>query len=351
MKEHLNDPPQPIERATALAVAPYTDPSFLEMEARTVFALSWQLVGNTSDLSAAGDHIIGEIAGRPIVVVRDEDNALRAFYNVCRHRAGPLASCNGRGAKNLRCKYHGWTYALDGRLRAAPEMAEAEDFDRAGIRLTPVRAREWHGLVFVSLSENTPDFAEVYGGITERIHPVELESMVFHDRISYEIACNWKIYVDNFLEGYHLPHVHPGLSKVLDYRAYATELFDWYSLQHSPLVDADDIYGDGDAWYYFIYPNTMLNIMPGRMQTNRVIPLGIDRCRVDFDYFYGADGAARNRRDLEFSDEIQKEDITICEAVQKGLASGAYTPGRLSPKRESGVWHFQNLLRAAYRAE
>ncbi len=349
MTERFNDPSRPLERATALSVAPYTDPSSLEMEARSVFARSWQLVTRTGDLASPGDHVVGEIAGVPLIIVRDEDNDLRAFHNVCRHRAGPLATCDGRGAKNLRCRYHGWTYTLRGSLRAAPEMAEADHFDPTEINLKQVRVHEWQGLVFVSLSDRTPDFDAVYGGIAERVRPVELGSMNFHDRISYEVACNWKIYVDNFLEGYHLPHVHPGLSRILDYRIYSTELFDWYSLQHSPLRDAGDVYGDGDAWYFFVYPNTMLNIMPGRMQTNRIIPLGIDRCRVDFDYYYGADGAARSERDLEFSDEIQQEDIAICEAVQKGLASGAYSPGRLSPKRESGVWHFQNLLRAAYQ--
>ncbi len=169
-------------------------------------------------------------------------------------------------------------------------------------------------------------------------------------RDAYEIACNWKVYIDNFLEGYHLPHVHPGLSKVLDYRVYDTELFPWQSLQNSPLRNSDDIYGSGEAFYYFIYPNVMLNIMPGRMQTNRILPLGPDRCRVEFDYYYAQDdkALARIARDQEFSDEIQQEDIMICEAVQKGLTSGSYEAGRLCPKRESAVWHFHNQLRAAY---
>jgi choline monooxygenase len=190
----------------------------------------------------------------------------------------------------------------------------------------------------------------VYGGIAERIHPVDLGAWRFARHVAYDVACNWKVYVDNFLEGYHLPHVHPGLSKVLDYRAYETELFEWYSLQHSPLRNNEGIYGDGTAWYYFIYPNVMLNIMPGRLQTNRVLPLGDDRCRVEFGYYYAEDAAAlaRSANDERFSDEIQVEDIAICEAVQRGLASGVYEAGRLSPKRERGVWHFHQLLRSAY---
>ena len=174
--------------------------------------------------------------------------------------------------------------------------------------------------------------------------------MRFTRRDVFDVACNWKVYIDNFLEGYHLPIVHPGLAKVLDYRAYDTELFAWYSLQHSPLRGNDGTYGDGQAFYYFVYPNIMLNVMPGRLQSNRILPLGPDACRVEFDYYYAQDPEAQARiaRDQDFSDEIQHEDIAICEAVQKGLASGFYDAGRLSPKRESGVWHFHEHLRAAY---
>lgn len=339
-----------LSRARALGVAYYTDPDWLRREQACVFGRSWQLVAHAGDLVNSGDHVVAEVAGRPLIVVRHGDGGLRAFYNVCKHRAGPLALCNGKGARALHCKYHGWTYTFDGELRSAPEMDGAADFDKSAIRLDAVRVREWQGLVFVALDPATPDFDAVYGGIVERIAPVDLAALRFRFRVSYEVACNWKVYVDNFLEGYHLPHVHPGLSKVLDYRAYDTELFDWYSLQHSPLRNNDGIYGDGDAWYYFIYPNVMLNIMPGRLQTNRVLPLGLDRCRVEFDFYYAEDPAAvaRADKDREFSDEIQWEDIHICEAVQKGLASGAYSPGRLCPKREGGVWHFHQRLREAY---
>jgi choline monooxygenase len=339
----------PLDQASALAAAYYVDPAAAVAEREQVFSRSWQLAARAADLTGAGDHVVCEIADTPLIIVRGADGVLRALHNVCRHRAGPLAIENGRGAKNLRCRYHGWTYALDGSLRAAPEMSEACDFDVSAIRLTAARVHEWQGLVFVALDDDTPPFDAVYGGIAERIAPVDLSAMTFHSRVEYEVGCNWKVYIDNFLEGYHLPHVHPGLSKVLDYRSYDTELFEWYSLQHSPLRDAGDVYGDGDAWYFFVYPNIMLNIMPARLQTNVVLPLGLDRCKVVFDYYFSGDGTARSGSDMEFSDEIQQEDIDICEQVQKGLLSGGYVPGRLSPKREAGVWHFQNLLRRAYR--
>jgi choline monooxygenase len=176
----------------------------------------------------------------------------------------------------------------------------------------------------------------------------------FDRRVSYELACNWKVYVDNYLEGYHVPHIHPGLNRLLDYRSYVTEVQRWHSLQFSPLESDSGLYGNGDALYWFLYPNTMLNSLPGRLQTNRVLPLGVDRCIVEFDYYY--DGASddadaeRRARDEAFSDEVQDEDREICEAVQRGLASGSYLPGRLNPLRENAVHHFQELLRRAYRA-
>jgi len=338
-----------LERSTALSPDYYRGDDSLAMEYERVFSRSWQLVAHQGQLCEAGDHVVEQIGRVPVLLVRGSDGVLRAFANVCRHRAGPLALCNGRGARALHCKYHGWTYELNGQLRAAPEMQDAEDFDVGSISLPELRVAEWQGLVFVAQGEVAP-IDQVYAGIAERIAPIDLAEMVYARSERYEIDCNWKVYIDNFLEGYHLPHVHPGLSKVLDYRSYDTELFRWCSLQHSPLREGDALYGEGEAFYYHIYPNVMLNILPGRLQTNRVLPLGPDRCRVDFDFYYTPGPGLQKRidADAQFSDEVQLEDVEICMAVQRGLDSGHYVPGRLCPKRESGVWHFHNQLRAAY---
>ncbi len=343
----------PLTSASALHAQFYRDEKWLAVEQQAVFANSWQLFSHSGALREVGDHVKGDIAGKPIIVVRQTSGELKAFYNVCQHRAGPLATCNGKAAKALHCRYHGWTYQLDGQLRAAVEMHDACDFNVADIRLNAVNVREWQGLVFVALTDHAPSFDAVFSGISERIKPIDINTMTYFNRVVYDIACNWKVYVDNFLEGYHLPFVHPGLSKVLDYRVYDTELFDWYSLQHSPLRNNDGLYGDGNAYYYFIYPNIMLNILPGRLQTNRIIPVGHHRCLVEFDHYYSDDEATRARIQNEqaFAHEVQEEDIAICEHVQKGLCSGAYEAGRLNPKRESGVWHFHNLLRRAYSSE
>lgn len=343
-------PPEALRRASALAARHYLGEEALAADRRAVFGRTWQLVAHQGQLAEAGDHVVEDVAGTPVLLLRGRDGVLRAFANVCAHRAGPLAHCSGKGLHTLRCKYHGWLYNQEGQLLGAPEMQDALDFRTEDVRLHALRVQEWQGLVFVAVSDAAPPFDAVYGGIAERIAPIDLSAMRFARRDVFDVACNWKVYVDNYLEGYHLPMVHPGLSNVLDYRAYDTELFEWHSLQHSPLRNNAGLYGDGDAFYYFVYPNVMLNVMPGRLQTNRILPLGPERCRVEFDYYYAQDAQAlaRIERDREFSDEIQQEDIVICEAVQKGLASGRYEAGRLCPKRESGVWHFHEHLRCAY---
>ncbi len=342
---------QSLALATALPAIFYTDTSTPELDARAVFARSWQWVCHQSQIADAGDYIVTNIAGLPLIILRAVDGSIKAFHNVCRHRAGPIATCDAKQAKVLRCKYHGWTYGLDGVLKSAPEMNQTEDFTLSDIKLPEAKVAVWQGLVFVA-TDAAPDFNDIVKDIDERLGEQSLENYVFHRRISYDVNCNWKVYVDNYLEGYHVPHIHPGLNSLLDYRTYITETSDWYSYQFSPLESADDLYGSGDALYYFIYPNTMLNILPGRLQTNRVIPIGVDKCRVEFDYYYAHDDSEkaelRRARDLAFSDEVQKEDVDICESVQIGLSSGSYTAGRLNPLRENAVHHFHELLRSAY---
>ncbi|MDQ3270443.1 MAG: aromatic ring-hydroxylating dioxygenase subunit alpha [Pseudomonadota bacterium] len=346
---------QPLDRATALAARHYVDPAMAARDRRLIFDRAWQLVAHVCQLQHAGDHVIADLAGLPVVAVRGSDEVIRVMHNVCRHRAAPVASCDGLAARSLRCRYHGWTYGLDGVLRSAPEMTSAPDFDPARVALPQLAVRIWQGLVFAAVDEaSAPPFEAFVAGIDARLGSGRgLAGYGHHQRVGYDVACNWKVYVDNYLEGYHVPHIHPGLNKLLDYRSYITGTAAWYSFQFSPLESQDGLYGDGDALYYWLWPNTMLNILPGRLQTNRVVPLGVDRCRVEFDFYYRHDdsGAARARReaDLAFSDEVQVEDLTICQDVQRGLASGSYQPGRLNPLRENAVHHFHELLRSVYR--
>jgi len=343
---------RPLADAMTLPACAYTDPAFHEFDLRRIFAKSWQPVGRADQLRAPGDHVVAGIAGKPIILVRGHDRVLRGFFNVCKHRAGPLALVNGH-ARHLHCKYHGWTYTLDGQLHAATEMQEAACFDLSGIHLDPVQAAEWEGLAFAALQEPAVTLERLMQGVRGRIRPIALPQLRFHAQVVYDMACNWKVYVDNYLEGYHLPHVHPGLNRLLDYRTYATVTSEWHSYQHSPLDGSGGPYEAGEAHYYFVYPNFMLNILPNRLQTNLVLPVSQRQCRVVFDYFYAETDPAAARGliedDMRFSDEVQREDIAICERVQIGLESGAFHAGRLSPRREAGVHHFQELVRRTYR--
>ncbi|MEO0816249.1 MAG: aromatic ring-hydroxylating dioxygenase subunit alpha [Pseudomonadota bacterium] len=338
----------PLEQASALDPQFYTRQDVYDFELSQIIRPSWQVIAPASSVSGTGDVISRDIGGVPIVVVRSSTGQLNGFYNICPHRAGPLATCDARGLKRLRCSYHGWAYDFDGNLKIAPEMQDAEDFDRANIRLTPIDVREWNGLVMARIGEGVP-FDTLYGGIEDIAGPGALDNLTHHTARLFDVKANWKVYVDNFLEGYHLPFVHPGLTQLVDYTDYKTELGPWWSLQRSP-VEESGPYAAGEGLYFFVYPNVMLNIMPGRLQTNRVVPTGLDTCQVEFDFYYAPGAEGRAPEDLTFSDQVQEEDRLICEHVQKGLSSTAYKPRRLSPSREGGVWHYQNLLRSAYAA-
>jgi choline monooxygenase len=345
-----------IRRASTIPARLYVDPVFLALEEEKVFGRTWQLVGRAEQVAESGSYFTAEIGREAIVVVRDGD-ALRGYHNICLHRAGPVAQGCGR-RQTLQCRYHGWTYRLDGSLLRAPEMEDAEGFRAEEFRLMPVQVARWGPLVFANLDLKAPPLAHFLDDIPERARRFRAEEMRWVMRKSWDVACNWKVYVDNYLEGYHLPVVHPGLHKELDYDQYRVEPHRYWSLQHAPLRPvapgaADRKYvpteGDDDAQYYWLFPNVMLNVYQGQMQTNVVLPRGHDRCEVVFEWF-AADPPADAASDpawtrlVAFSDEIQDEDIEICERVQRNLRSRSYDRGRYSPARENGVHHFHGLL-------
>lgn len=342
---------EPLERARTIPSAWYVDPRFLDADREWIFARTWQGIAHAQQLAQPGQYVTEQIAGEPVIVVRGKDHVLRAFYNVCRHRGGPLALDAAGCVNALQCKYHGWTYLLDGSLRGVPAMDRTELFDKKDFGLHPLRVEEWQGLVFVNLDPQALPLEHYVAGIAERIAPMRLDTLRFSRRVEYPVSCNWKVYVDNYLEGYHVPYVHPELAKLYDYRQYVTTTHGWYSLQHSPLT-GDNLYsrdGGGEAFYYCVFPNFMLNILPGRLQTNLVLPDGHDRCRVVFQFFHDDADPGRIEADVAYSEGVQAEDAEICARVQEGLASRAYDTGRFSVTYEAGVHHFQELVRSAYR--
>jgi choline monooxygenase len=337
----------------------YTDPRVARLEEENVFGRNWQMVGRVAQVEAPGSFIATEVAGERVVVVRGQDGALRAFFNVCRHHAAAVVTEPSGCAERLRCPYHGWTYALDGSLKSTPEFEGVEGFDRKDHGLVPLRVATWENFVFVNLDASAPALDAHLGRLANDVAPLGFGKLTFFERREYELHCNWKVFVDNYLDGgYHVPFLHRGLNSILSYKDYTIECFDRACLQSSPI---DTSVGEamtasvrhGRALYYWLYPNLTMNWYEGYLDTNLVVPLGIDRMKVVFEFYFADTSEAareKNTRSVEVSERIQDEDHAICESVQKGLSSRAYGAGRLSVRREAGENLFHRLLAADLRS-
>jgi phenylpropionate dioxygenase-like ring-hydroxylating dioxygenase large terminal subunit len=344
------DPALPLERARSLPSPWYADPRIAALERERVFGASWQLVARADQLERPGDFVTTEVAGEPLLVLRDDAGELRAFFNVCRHRAACVMTEPQGNARRLRCRYHGWTYDLRGQLRGLPEFEGVEEFRREEQGLVPVHVDRWGPMVFVHLGEAAPPLGEWLAPLPAEMGT--LEGLRFLERREYTLACNWKVFVDNYLDGgYHVNTVHPALAGVLDYTGYKTTVFANASVQTSPMKSGDPndpasrTRTGSEAAYWWVFPNFMLNLYSGVMDTNLVLPMGPDRCKVIFDYYF-ARGTAADFIDqsVAVAHQVQIEDVGICEEVQRGLHSRSYTVGRFSVKREAGGYHFHQLL-------
>ena len=286
---------------------------------------------------------------------------MRAFFNVCRHHAAAVVVEAEGAAKHLRCPYHGWTYTLEGELRGTPDFAGVCNFERGENGLVAVECAAWENWVFVRIERGGPTLGEFLGDdLVTRTRALNLGSLRWMERRRYEFECNWKVFVDNYLDGgYHIPYLHHGLDSVLDYAKYAIECGERFCLQSSPVVRAGAERETGAvrtgerALYYWLHPNFMINWYEGVMDTNLVLPLGVERTEVIFDFYFAdvSDTArARNLASIAVGQRIQDEDTAICKSVQRGLASRAYRRGRLSVRREGGEHLFHRLLHADLKA-
>src|SRR5246127_4300389 len=354
---NLYHPEDPLEKASTIPSLWYFDPRIARLEYERVFARSWQAAGRVDQVSEKGQFFTAQLAGEPIVVARGEDGVLRAFYNVCRHHAAAVVTESQGCANQFRCPYHGWTYGNDGALKGMVEFEGVCDFDRAKNGLVPVAVDTWENFVFVNLDGAGGSLKEFLANVPELVAPLRLtEKLKFFDRRVYTLHCNWKVYVDNYLDGgYHVPHAHKGLSSVIEYTKYTIENFESACLQSSPLSsDSKSESGvaatrQGRAFYLWVYPNFMINAYEGVMDTNLVLPLGVDKCAVVFNYYFSdisKKALKKNNASIRVSEKVQEEDEAICDAVQRGLASRAYVAGRLSVRREAGEHLFHRLLHA-----
>lgn len=351
----------PLAEASTIPASWYTDPRIGELERLNVFSRSWQLVARADQLSQAGQFVSTHVAGEPVVVVRGHDGELRGFFNVCRHHAAAVVTQACGEASILQCPYHGWKYGLDGSLKGMPEFEGVQSFDRRQNSLIPVRVESWECFVFVNLDPAARSLQDFLGSLAARVEPLDIGSLHYFDRRTYDIRCNWKVFVDNYLDGgYHVPYLHKGLNSVLDYKQYTIECEDRYCLQSSPMIRSDQDAATGAtrkgdrAWYFWQYPNLMINCYEGYMDTNYVVSLDADHCRVIFDFYFGDISEARhghNTQSVEVGNRVQAEDLGICEDVQCGLKSRAYGAGRLSVRREAGEHLFHRLLAADLKGD
>lgn len=357
------DPGAPLDHASTIPASWYTNKDLYELELQTVFSKSWQLVGRVDQLDETGAYVTCDVAGEPIVVVRGSDFSLRGFFNVCRHHAAAVMTESEGKATQLRCPYHGWTYSLAGELKGTPDFVGVCDFKREKNGLEPVTLAEWEKWVFVKIDGGGSSLADFLGvELIDQIQPLQLAGLNWLERRHYSFDCNWKVFVDNYLDGgYHVPYLHKGLNSVLDYANYLIENGEHHCLQWSPLVSegaeaqTGAVRTGNRALYYWIYPNFMINWYDGVMDTNLVIPRGVDKTEVIFDFYFpdvvSEAARSRNLASIEVGQRIQDEDVSICKSVQRGLNSRAYHSGRLSVRREAGEHLFHRLLHADLKTD
>ena len=328
--------------ASTLPGSFYSDAQTFERLKERVFARSWQWLGSLGDVaepeSLAPRTLLPGYLDEPLLLSRDAEGTLRCLSNVCTHRGNILVHEACR-AKQIRCGYHSRRFELDGRMTFMPEFKEAKDFPRPADDLPRLALHEWAGQGFVAL-DTVVHFEGFLGEALASVadDPVSrLTHDASHDR-SFDVNANWALYVENYLEGFHIPFVHQSLNQVVDYGTYASELHRYSNLQL-----AHDKAGQVAARYWWVFPNLMLNFYPWGLSLNLVEPRGIDRTRVLFRSFVWDESKLETGAGAGL-DRVEAEDEAIVEAVQHGVRSRLYKHGRYSPTRERGVHHFHRLL-------
>lgn len=326
----------------ALDPSLYGSADVFARERQTVFAKAWRLIGHENMLPEAGDYLTDDLAGHSILAVRGKDGAVRAFHNVCPHRAGPLAEeAQGNCGAAITCRYHGWRFTFEGRLQSARDFGAAEGFDPRGHGLAPVRLEAWRGFLFVTLSDAAPKIREMMRPVDaswadETVQPFAL-------RRSHTIRCDWKVYVENYLEGYHVPLIHPGLDAEIDSANYRVEMDGDIAVHTAPPRKQDNVYSGYWAW---AWPWLGINVYEHGVMMERISPVGPEETRLDYLYFFDPQRTDELKDMLKLSDAVTDEDLRMCETVHRNITGGAYRAGPLSPRHEGAVGWFQARLRA-----
>jgi choline monooxygenase len=345
-----------VTATTTLPWSWYSDPAVLALEQERIFARSWQYVGHTGRAAEPGSFFATRGGHMPVVVVLGKDRELRAFLNVCRHRGHVLCAGEGR-RETLQCPYHAWTYELDGSLRSAPRSDREPEFDTKGISLLPLAVGTWGPFVFVNPSPEATPLEEALGALPSLVGSVgvDVDRLVFHSRSEGEIAANWKVCSENYLECYHCPVAHPGFSQVVDVSpdAYRLEADGQLMTQVGPVRarwsgDFDPTPGTVErGQFHFLFPNLAVNVMPGyqNLSIGPIFPTQPETTYRFLDYFFEPGAPAGWIADmLAFDDQVGAEDRALVESVQTGVRSGLVSEGLLLPQSEQLISHFQALL-------
>jgi choline monooxygenase len=334
----------------------YTDPETLRREQERIFRSAWAYAGHRGQLAEPGSFFTTTVGMTPLVVTRTRDDELRAFLNVCRHRGHPVAQGEGRRA-TLQCAYHAWTYGLDGSLQAAPRSNLEPGFEREELGLAPALVDTWGPFVFVNADPDASPLAEALGEMPALVSELlDVDELRFRHRVDWELDANWKVVAENFLECYHCQVAHPSFSEVVDVSmdAYRLESSGLVSSQFGPVKQDNgifDVAGEiARSQFHFLWPNTGINIFPGRANVSigPINPLGPGRCGRFLDYFFAPDTPEEWIAEfLAFDDQVGAEDRVLVEGVQRGMEARALPDGRILEQSERLIRHFQELTAAA----
>ena len=343
----------------------YTDETWFNIDQKEIIAKSWQWVCHVEKLREAGSYTTIDIAGHPIAIVRNKDGELNAFYNVCKHRAHALLSGDGRTAV-ITCPYHAWAYNLDGHLVKAPHTEHLENFSTKEICLDSVQVEEFCGFIYVNLDPNAESLATQSGTLKDEINhwAPDIDKLTFGHRLTYDIKSNWKTVIDNFLECYHCPTAHKDFCTLIEMDTYKVTTHGmWSSHMAEAGNTANTAYDVSDASVkihavWWLWPNTCIMRYPGRSSIiiMNVIPAGPDRTLETYDfYFETSEPNEAEKEAIRYLDEVlQSEDIALCESVQRGMSTPAFSQGRIvsdpsgSGLSEHAVHHFHGLVLDAY---
>jgi choline monooxygenase len=357
----------PLEKARTPPASWYLSQTIFERELESVFQKQWQYVANLSDLQQKGDYVAAMLGKNPVVAVCD-GSKVRVLHNVCRHHAACVAE--GKGSQDeLVCPYHGWTYALDGALKRAPRIAGMADFSRPELSLPSLGSLKFGPLLFANSDETDgQSWLDEKQGLLSQLEAWNWQNLKHVSTKTYEIECNWKVFVDNYLDGgYHVSLLHKDLAGQLDLKDYENENGKGYTVQSCGSANkSEGLVEEGEptgldfsarigpgALYAWLYPNLMINRYGPMMDTNLVVPVAPDRCEVQYHYFVDPDVQNLDsdfvERSLAASDQVQLEDTSICESVQRGMKSSSYEQGYYAPNLESGAHLFHRWLTADLR--